>query len=884
MPSSGRLCRYGIWAVTCGCVAIGWSTELVLQEPWRLRPPLVVVLSGGGARGIAHIGALSALEEAGFSPDAIVGTSIGAIIGGLYACGYTPQELQELVLTTDWDDLLALQQHERSQLFVDQRQEEDRSLLRLFFENFRPVLPLAVSSGTRITAFLQELVWRAPYRASDFDRLRCRFRAVATDLVRGEPVVLRSGDLAMALRASAVFPLRYTPVRWDSLLLVDGGLMANLPVRLARQEFPGAFLVAVNTAAPLRTAAELTTPWSVADQTVSLVMQHFVAEARAGADVLIEPELGRHGTLEFQHLRELIARGRMAAEQALPHLQALYARFWDSVAQLYASTVGAGYLAPVVEITGTGFAAEDYRQLEQLRGMPLPRVLAHLLQIGAAGYYRQIRLRVEHSSSGILLVAAAESYQRRRVELWGLPPHQAVAIEELIAAQGVAYHSLWKRPHVEWSLRRALAELGYCVEPVEWVEGDSCLQVHLAPVMVGSVFCEGLSEKQCQELRSLLGLQPGHPFVWKDLQQRWEQLQHSGLFRDADIRMWYGDTVVHLRLLLVREPSQQLQIGIRSDNERYTRLWLEAIQRYGLIQQAEARLSVGIGPRDAMAALRVSLQRAFPEVWAAVRFQGYAQSRQVRLFAELPTASGWEVAVVGDVRRQRMGLRASVELPFQPVDLMEGWLRYERQRESRTGAEPFQTVLLWGAGFSHDNRDQPEFPQSGQLVRLSIEGSLVGGTGITGFTQLVLVHERAFPIGKEQSVWFRLHFAAADATMPRVEFFSLGGLRSFWALREDELQGRQLVSFSAVYQLPAPSLVGLPTRMLLRYDVGDVWQVPDQIRLGTLRHGLGVGFVVKTPLGLATVALARSFRFFRTAPLVRTGPFVFAVALGTAIP
>jgi NTE family protein len=230
-------------------VLLAATAILAAQPVWEwerseldsLRPQIVLVLSGGGARGIAQIGVLQTLHRAGILPDAVVGSSIGAILGGLYASGYSPEELEELVRRTDWNTLLALQEQERRELFVEQKLERDRSLLTLYFENFRPILPLAVVTGSRITAFLEQLLWNAPYQSSDFDRLRCRFRAVATDLLRGESIALNSGDLALALRASASFPLRYPPVQWDSLLLVDGGLKANLPVRLARRLFPREF-------------------------------------------------------------------------------------------------------------------------------------------------------------------------------------------------------------------------------------------------------------------------------------------------------------------------------------------------------------------------------------------------------------------------------------------------------------------------------------------------------------------------------------------------------------------------------------------------------------------------------------------------------------------
>jgi NTE family protein len=858
-------------------VAGAGERQWEVREPWRLRPQLVLVLSGGGARGIAQVGVLQVLEREGIVPDAVVGTSFGAIVGGLYAAGYTAAELEEILQQVPWDELLALSEQERPQLFVDQRQEEDRSLVTFYFDNFRPVLPLAISSGSRVTAFLQALLWRAPYRTADFDRLRCRFRAVATDLVRGQTVVLRSGDLAVALHASTVFPLRYTPVLWDSLVLVDGGLEANLPVRLARREFPGALIVAVNTTAPLREAVELlSSPWALADQSVSVLMQRFVEQDRAAADVLIEPDLGNWKTLEFRNLAELVVRGYRAAEEALPELRHRIRCFWDSLARSY---LGADTAGVVVRLRLEGFTAEDERALMRVRGMPLVQAVAELLRRAAEGTYEHLWLRVDAAAG--MLECAAQAYRGGlRVELWGVPTPVAELIERQLPAFST---SPVLRPWWEWQLRRVLVRLGYNVlQPVRWVQRDSCVEVFLEPERVRSVECVGVGVGLCRELQGLLQLKVGQPLLWEDFWQRWQQLQNSGVFRGLGLQIWYADTGAQLRMTVQRQPPQRVHVGLRSDNERYTRLWVEAVHRQGISRQWQVRTWASAGPRDVLAGVELSLQRAFPELWAAIRGRLYGESRLVRLFEERLQASGWDVLVVGDVRQQRLGSRLEVSLPFQPVAFLEGWLRWERQRE---GAEPFATVFLWGVQFVHDNRDRAEFAHRGQLVRIGIEGTVPGLKAVTGFTRAWLVHERAFPVGGQSNVWFAFEFGAGDATLPALELFALGGLQSFLGMRAEEQRGRQLLRASVAYFLPSPVRpLGMATRLFLRYDIGSVWLLPEQIRLQTLRHSLGGGVVLETPLGDVAVAVGKSFRFLQSAPVVRSGPTLVSFTLGSMLP
>ena len=177
------------------------------------RPKVGIVLSGGGARGVSQIGVLKVLERHRIPVDFVAATSMGAIIGGLYAAGYTTAQLESLAVTTNWDDVLTLADDtRRTQLFVDQKMATDRSFLTVRFEGLEPVLPPAVSSGQRLTDFLSTQMLQALYLPfPDFDHLKIPFRAVATDLVSGKRIVLKDGSLAEALRASSTRSPREMP-------------------------------------------------------------------------------------------------------------------------------------------------------------------------------------------------------------------------------------------------------------------------------------------------------------------------------------------------------------------------------------------------------------------------------------------------------------------------------------------------------------------------------------------------------------------------------------------------------------------------------------------------------------------------------------------------
>ena len=209
------------------------------------RPRLALALSGGGARGIAHIGALRALEEAGIPVDAIAANSMGAVVGGIYATGRSADELEQVVRSLDWAALFSGRPDRRT-LPVVRRDDRYGSVVGVSFDWKRLRLPGGLLSEHRINRFLIESLSPAGYAAAgDFDRLRVRFRAIAGDLATGDPVVLARGDLARAVRASMSIPLVFPPVEWESRKLVDGLIVNNLPIDVA-SAFGAAVLVAVD--------------------------------------------------------------------------------------------------------------------------------------------------------------------------------------------------------------------------------------------------------------------------------------------------------------------------------------------------------------------------------------------------------------------------------------------------------------------------------------------------------------------------------------------------------------------------------------------------------------------------------------------------------------
>ncbi len=282
-----------------------------------------VALSGGAARGLAHIGVLRVLEEAGVPVDVITGTSMGSVIGGLYAVGYTAAQLDTIVRTEDWLRLLT-DPVDRRDLAVDRKFTEDHYLVTLPIERGGIKLPKSVVPGQRVSQLLTGLTWSAhPIR--DFRALPIPFAAVATDLETSKAVVLDHGFLPDAIRASMALPSVFSPVELADTSVIDGGVIRNLPAQDARA-LGADVLICSDVTDPLEPRDSIVSLVDVLVQSVSFRVWDSEAVQRSKCDVLILPDVRAFSTFGFARAREVIARGEAAARAAIPAITAALAR------------------------------------------------------------------------------------------------------------------------------------------------------------------------------------------------------------------------------------------------------------------------------------------------------------------------------------------------------------------------------------------------------------------------------------------------------------------------------------------------------------------------------------------------------------------------------
>ena len=306
-------------------LVLSLGTPLVAEEPLTEEPKLVLVLSGGGARGIAHIGVIRVLEELHIAPDLIVGTSMGSIIGGLYAAGWSPDEMEEIVQIIDWEKIFTDRVDRNDRSF--RRKQDDRPVLiqgRLYFDKFKPVVPSGVIRGQRLELALQIIEALSPAE-SDFDELPIPYRAVAADIATGESVVISAGSLATAMRASMSIPGALPPVKMGGKELVDGGITANLPVGIA-QGLGAQKIIAVDISSPLlkEDNEDFESFLSIYNHLNSLLTvrnrERDVKKLQAD-DLLIVPDLGDISFVSFDRAADAVAIGEEAARLQIDELR-----------------------------------------------------------------------------------------------------------------------------------------------------------------------------------------------------------------------------------------------------------------------------------------------------------------------------------------------------------------------------------------------------------------------------------------------------------------------------------------------------------------------------------------------------------------------------------
>jgi NTE family protein len=287
------------------------------------RPKIGVVFGGGGAKGAAHIGVLKVLEEQRIPVDYVAGTSMGAIVGALYASGLSAAELEKVLTAIDWKDVFQGDPDRRDIDYRRKREDyEHLTGLSVGIKNGKVVMPKGLVQDQKVNVLFEMLMLHTS-DIDNFDKLPIPYRAVAADLETGEMVVLKGGRLADAARASMSVPGAFPPLELDGRLLIDGGIVRNLPVDIARG-MGADVIICIDVDKPLETRKDLGGSLSILNQMIDIMMKKNVQEQKKSLgpqDVYINPDLGELGSGDFDKAAEIAGLGEKAAREKIESLK-----------------------------------------------------------------------------------------------------------------------------------------------------------------------------------------------------------------------------------------------------------------------------------------------------------------------------------------------------------------------------------------------------------------------------------------------------------------------------------------------------------------------------------------------------------------------------------
>jgi NTE family protein len=402
------LCAWLLLLATAG----GAVAQPIQTSPSPPRPKIALVLSGGGAMGIAHVGAIQELEKLGIRPDFVVGTSMGSIVGGLYASGMNGAQLQGAVESMDWDAIFDATPPRNGLTYRRKEQEAEFPVKpSLGVVRGRPTAPAGLVSDANLLLQLRRLIGTRA-AVPTFDNLPIPFRAVATDIETGQKVVLDHGDLAEAMRASMSVPGVFAPQPVDGKLLMDGGMADNIPVDVAR-DMGADIVIVVTTQGPLVKAADLKSLPAILGQTLSLLIlaneRQQLATIRP-TDVLVPVDTKGLGSADFKKGAELIAAGREATVAKDGDLRRVAALLGPASAPV--SVAKAAPVIGFVRVENPSKLSDQVllRYVQPFVGRPLDaQALAEALQrMRALGGYSRLDYRIEERNGQTGLVIEAE--------------------------------------------------------------------------------------------------------------------------------------------------------------------------------------------------------------------------------------------------------------------------------------------------------------------------------------------------------------------------------------------------------------------------------------------------------------------------------------------
>lgn len=860
---------------------------LVTNTPVN-KPVIALALSGGGARGLSQIGVIRALNDAGIHPDLVVGTSMGSIIGGMFAAGYSVDQMDSIAINTNWEDLLTLNnQSGRGNLFVDQKVTEDKAVFSLRLDGLKPVLPTSFNDGQKLSNYLNLLAFNAPFHAdSSFDLLKIKFRAVCTDLITGNAVVLKHGSLSNALRASSSVTFFLAPVKTDSMLLVDGGLVANIPVDIARKN-GGNFVIAVNTTSPLWGEDFLNAPWIVADQIVSIPMKILNKQQLAEANFVFTPPLDNYLSTDFSNVNRLLNVGY---NYALSQVGSLKEKVDSVVLNSFANKTK--YFQNLKLSPGLSEKEKEFfKNFELSDSVSNKEINVILYKLFDTGDYKSLSAEITLYEDSCVIDLDRELNSRiENINLVGVSLIHSDKISEIFSLlKGKPYEG-----KVVLSALEKLIDLyrneGYSlaqIQSIQYSAEEKLLNVFVDEGLISKIEIFGNRHTNDNVILRELPFSNGDFFKIQLISGGLTNLRSTRLFENIDVIVKEENGQNVLVINVTERPTSLLRVGFRADNEYRAQVSLDLREENLFGTGGELGLIFFGGLSNRAYILEQKSNRIF-STYLTYKINAYYKFNDVNTYADIPTDSEKEFSrKKSGAYRQifygfSLGLGAQIGR-FGNI-IFEG--KYQFDKTKNIESEPIVPddikIVSLKASTTVDTQNKYPYPESGVYFYGSYETAQTILGGQVGYNNVQFEYKNYFKISDNSIIAPKLKFGFADKTLPLSETYSLGGQESFFGMRDYEFRGRQIFLTSLLYRYKLPLKIFFDTYVKIRYDLGSTWAEQEQIKFKELRHGIGAALSFATPIGPAEFAVGRSFLFRKDLPQnpISWGDVLFYFSIG----
>ena len=803
------------------------------------RPKIILALSGGGARGLAQIGVLKVFEQNGIPIDGIVGTSIGAIIGGLVSVGYSAAEIESLAYQIRWDQIIR-DTPPRQHLFMGQKEERASHILQIRLRGFSFDIPSAYTAGQQLTSLITNLILNAPYpMLTDFNDLHIPFRAIATDLLTGNKVVLKHGSLINALRASMTIPLLFSPVRLDNALLVDGGLVQNLPVSDARTM--GADLViAIDTSSKIRHSKLLRAPWEIADQVTTIMQQDRVQSQLDSADIAIQPDLGNISNTDFEQIDVLIQKGVLAAQKAMPQIEQFFIQSSDNTDP------------PLLRIRRVSIVGCDRLDSESLLSMTaidtsMPLTQDQIEWAGRSllqtGLFRDVSAIVDTSTSSLKFIIEEHPFIKK-IEISG---NRVFSDSVLISCMESVPGEVLNIQKGRRDLRQILVKYtraGYALAKIDHIEiKENILTIDINEGYLNEIQLNGNDRTRPFVILRELPLKPGDLFDVSLLKRGIENIYSTGYFEGVHFEIQRRNRDHTLILHLTEQGYTLLRLGLRYDLERRTQGFLRVVRDNLFGAGLKGSLIGLLGNRDGMLQARLWSDRLFNSLLTCKlnlsihkrHYDYYKNHERVGSYAK----THWEGAIELGQQMHRLGT-LSLQVRNERIELKPTAGELAPRDNFNCVNITLRSVV--------DTRDRVPFPRTGKYHILEYEtaGRYLGSE--VSYSKLFSSMESYFTLA---SLAFHPKFCwgSSDLTTPFIKQFRLGGINSFLGIPEEAFIGRRFFALSGELRYQTPWPKWLETYLSIRYDFGGIWSNYSKISTKDFKHGVGAILSFNTPVG-----------------------------------